>query len=146
MLIIIAILVAFMPKVNAASLTIAFSKSTANVGDTITVTVNGSGLSGRVTLSVSGNATLNQNNVWVENSSTSATLTINGTGNVTVTATPTDVSDSTTAAPYTTPTAGTIIVNSSSETSNNGSGTTNPNERKYRESKANYTYNKIEQC
>lgn len=118
----IATIVAFMPKVSAASLTIAFSKSNANVGDIVTVTVNGSGIAGKITLSVSGNATLSQSSVWVDNSSATATLTINGTGNVKVTATPTDASDTTTAAIYTTPTAGTITV-TPSKASNSGSGT-----------------------
>lgn len=124
MLIILIFMFVFMPKVNAASLTIAFSKSTANVGDTITVTVNGRGIAGKIALSVSGNATLNQNSVWVDNSSVSATVTIKGTGNVTVTATPIDVSDTSTAAAYTTATAGTITVANPS-TPNNGNTNSN---------------------
>lgn len=125
----IVVTVAFMPKANAASLTIAFSKSNANVGDTITVTVNGNGIAGKIALSVSGNATLNQSNVWVDNSSATAILTIKGTGNVKVTATPIDASDSVTAAPYKTPTEGTITVKTP-QTSNNSNGTTS-NGRKY---------------
>ena len=79
---------------NAVSLTIKASKTTANKGDSVKITVNGNGISGRVNLSVSGNGTLNKNSVWVENSSDTATLKINGTGNITVTANPNDISDS----------------------------------------------------
>lgn len=103
-------------KSNAAALTVGFSKSTANVGDTISVTVNGSGIAGKVSLSVSGNATLSQNSVWVDNSATTVTLTVNGSGNISVTATPVDVSDSTTAQPYTNATKGTITVSSTNTT------------------------------
>ena len=118
-IILLIILLSFMiiePKSNAAALTVGFSKSTANVGDTISVTVNGSGIAGKVSLSVSGNATLSQNSVWVDNSATTVTLTLNGSGNVSVTATPVDVSDSTTAQPYTNATKGTITVNSTNTT------------------------------
>lgn len=104
------LMITLIPKSNAASLTIAFSKSSANVGDKINVTVNGNGIAGKISLSVSGNATLSQSSVWVDNSSTTVTLSINGTGNITVTATPVDASDSTTANPFTTATSGTVKV------------------------------------
>ena len=105
------------PESKAATLTISFSKSSANVGDTVNVTVNGSGIAGKILLSVSGNATLSQSNLWVDNSSATATLKINGTGNIKVTATPVDASDSTTA------TSGTIKV---AETSSGSGETSTP--------------------
>ena len=81
---------------NAVSLTIKSSKTTANKGDSVSITVNGSGISGRVNLSVTGNASLSDSSVWLDNSSAKATLKINGTGKIIVTATPSDISNSTT--------------------------------------------------
>lgn len=120
-LIFIILMFVFAPKSQAAGLVIAFSKSTANVGDNVTVTVTGSGIAGRVNLSVSGNATLSQSSVWVDNNSASVTANIKGEGSIKITATAADMSDSTTAAPYTGATAGTITVKSSSSSSGSSS-------------------------
>lgn len=122
-LIFITILISIMPKVQAAGLVIAFSKSNANVGDTVAVTVTGSGVSGKVNLNVSGNATLSQNSVFVDNNSASVNVTINGTGSIRVTATADDMADSTTAAVYTGSTAGTISVASNSSGASTSSRT-----------------------
>ena len=103
-----------LPISNAAGLTIAFSKSNVSVGETINVTVNGSGISGKISLSVSGNATLSQNSIWVENSSQTVTATITGEGSIRITATPEDVADSTTAEPFTTATSGTLTATATS--------------------------------
>ena len=59
----ILIIAVSMPKSNAAGLTISFSKSSANVGESVTVTVNGTGIAGKIALSVSGNATVTPSNV-----------------------------------------------------------------------------------
>ena len=113
-ILILAIIMIFSPKSQAAGLTIAFSKPTANVGDSVTVTVVGNGVSGKVNLSVSGNATLSQNSVFVDNGSASVNLKVNGTGSINVTATAADMADSSTAAVYTGSTGGTIKVASTS--------------------------------
>ncbi len=120
MLLILAIVIVIMPKSQAAGLVISFSKSTANVGDTVTVTVTGSGISGRADLSVSGNATLSQNSVFVDNGSASVTATINGAGSIRITATAVDMADSSTAAVYTGSTGGTITATSASSGSSSG--------------------------
>ena len=115
-----------LPISNAAGLTIAFSKFIVKVGETINVTVNGNGISGKISLSVSGNATLSQNSIWVENSSQTVTATITGEGSIRITATPEDAADSATAAPFTTATSGTLTATTSSSnnpTSNNDSNT-----------------------
>lgn len=125
-LLLITILTIFicMPKSKAASLSITLSKTTANVGDTVNITINGNGIAGKISLSVSGNATLNQNSLWVDNSSATASVKINGTGNVTITATPIDASDSTTAQPFTTSASKTITVSSNSSNNSEGNQTT----------------------
>lgn len=127
LLVMILLVFIFMPKSNAASLSVLLSKTNANVGDTVNVTINGNGIAGKISLSVSGNATLSQNSIWVDNSSVTVNVKINGTGNVTVTATPVDASDSTTAQPYKTPSSATIQVNSNSGNNSGGQTTNNPN-------------------
>lgn len=126
LLIMILIVYIFMPKSKAASLNILLSKTTANIGDTVNVTINGNGIAGKIALSVSGNATLSQNSVWVDNSSATASVKINGAGNVTITATPVDVADSTTAQPFTIPSSAIITVNSNSGNNTGGSVTPKP--------------------
>ena len=79
----------------AASLTISTSKSEAKEGETVAITVNGNGITGRVNLSATG-GTLEESSVWVENSKATVNLTLNGSGDAKVTATPSDVSNSST--------------------------------------------------
>ena len=114
---------------NAASLSIKAAKTTAKKGDTVTITVNGSGLTGKVSLAVSGKGSLNSNSVWVENSSKTVKLSINGTGKITVTAKPIDVSDSDNATAYTKSASTTITVKdtSTSNTTNNNTNNTDNN-------------------
>ncbi len=131
-ILILAVIMLFLPKSQAAGLVINFSKSTANVGDTVTVTVTGQGVSGKVNLSVSGNATLSENSVFVDNGAASVNLTVNGTGSIRVTATAADMADSSTATVYTGSTGGTITVAStsssgSSSDSSSSSGSTSGN-------------------
>ena len=99
MLIVLIILIVMFIFLNttistAVSLTIKASKTTAKKGDSVNITVNGTGISGRINLSVSGNGKLTDSSVWVDNSKVSTTLKINGTGKIIVTANPTDISDS----------------------------------------------------
>ena len=114
---------------NAASLSIKAAKTTAKKGETVTITVNGSGLTGKVSLAVSGKGSLNSNSVWVENSSKTVKLSINGTGKITVTAKPIDVSDSDNATAYTKSASTTITVKdtSTSNTTNNNTNNTDNN-------------------
>lgn len=65
--------------------------STANNGDTVTLTITGNGLTGKVSLSAS-NATLSNNSVWIEKNSVSITAKITGFP-ATITATPNDLTD-----------------------------------------------------
>lgn len=65
--------------------------STANNGDTVTLTITGNGLTGKVNLSAS-NATLSNNSVWIEKNSVSITAKITGFP-ATITATPNELTD-----------------------------------------------------
>ena len=97
-IIFIVSLVINLPISKAASLTMSTSKSEARAGDTVSVTINGSGITGKVSLSVDGGS-VDQDSVWVENSKATAIVTVTGDKDIRVTATPEDVSDSSTGAP-----------------------------------------------
>ena len=119
-------ILANMTTSNAASLKIKASKSNAKKGDSVTITVKGSGVVGKIALSASGGS-ISPSSIWVENSSSTATLKITGSNNVTVKATPVDASDSTSAEPYTKSTSTTIKVASSSNNSSNNNSNNNKN-------------------
>ena len=120
LIVFVVILGMIAPKSQAAGIVIAFSKSNANVGDTVTVTVTGTGVAGRVNLTVSGNATLSENSVFVDNNSASVNAQITGEGSIRITATAADMAYSDTAGVYTGSTAGTITVASSNGSAGNG--------------------------
>lgn len=136
----IVLIIAIAPKAIAANLTINFSSSQAKVGDTVTATVSGNGVAGKVNLSVSGNATLSQSSIFVDGSA-SVTVKINGEGNVKVTATAADMADTSTSQPFTGSTAGTIKVssNSSSSTSSDNKQDTSKQDNSKTSTKSNNT-------
>ena len=121
-----AFLIIIAPKVNAANLLINFSSPTAKVGDTITATVTGKGISGKVNLSVSGNATLSENSIFVDGSK-SVSVKINGEGDVKITATAEDMKETSNATSYNGATAGTIKVSSNSSSSSSNTTTKSNN-------------------
>ncbi len=125
-LISIVFLIVIAPKSNAASLVISFSSSSAKVGDTVTVTVTGKGATGKVNLSVSGNATLGNSSIFVDGSA-STTLKINGEGTIKVTATAADMADNSNAEPFNGSTAGTIKVAASSSSNDSSASSNNQN-------------------
>ena len=100
---------------SATDLSIKASSDTAKKDDTITITITGDNISGKVSLSVSGDASLSQKNVWIEDSSQTATLTINGTGDVTVTAQTEDAATSDTGEEYSKSVSTTIKVEEEKE-------------------------------
>ena len=133
LLILTLIVLLFVPKSKAANLTISLSKTTANIGDTVNINVNGNGIAGKIELDVSGNAELNQKTVWVDNSTATVTVKVNGEGTITITAKTLDTSDTTTAQKYIDSTSAQISVNKSespninSNTNNNTGNNANTN-------------------
>lgn len=80
-------------NVKAASFSISASKSTVDLGDSFSVTINCSGLTGRFDLSSSSNAILDTTSTWVEGSSVTVTGTAKSVGTANITVTATNVSD-----------------------------------------------------
>lgn len=72
-------------KVNAVDLAISLSKSNAEVGETINVTIT-SAYTGRVNLSCSSGGTLSESKVWLENNSQTIQLKANTEGKISITA------------------------------------------------------------
>ena len=112
------------PKSNAASMVISFSNSSAKVGDTITATVTAKGATGKVNLSVEGNATLSENSINVDGSA-STSVKINGEGDVKVTATAADMKETSSDKKFTGSTAGKIKVSKNDNKATNKSNNAN---------------------
>ena len=92
-LILTVILIAFVnTNVNAASYSFNFTgPSEATSGQTVTLTITGKGLTGKVNLS-SSNATLSTSSIWIEKNSVNITAKINGFP-AKITATPSELTD-----------------------------------------------------
>ena len=85
--IIVIAIAMFIPNMSkAAFVSISASKTNANPGETISVTISSDSV-GRVNLSVS-NGTLSANRVWMEGASQTVNVTVGPQGTTTVTATP----------------------------------------------------------
>ena len=92
MLLIIACIILLPKVINATSFSVSGPKS-AQPGETVTITINCSGLYGRFNLSAS-NATLSKNSVFSQGSNVSITATVGNSGTAKITITADDVSDS----------------------------------------------------
>ena len=103
---------------------ISFSNSSAKVGDTITATVTAKGATGKVNLSVEGNATLLENSINVDGSA-STSVKINGEGDVKVTATAADMKETSSNKKFTGSTAGKIKVSKNDNKATNKSNNAN---------------------
>ena len=111
-------------KVKANTLTISAAKTTLSPGQTTTITVSSDSI-GRVNLSVSGNASITGDRVWVEGNSQSFTLTAKGAGTVTLTATPENPMSLNGNKVELSPATCTINVKEASTTGNTNSGNSN---------------------
>lgn len=77
-------------KVNAASLSISASKTSVNVGESVTITVTGDDIAGRINITANNGATLDSATEFIDNSSVKITAKMNNAGKVTITATAAD--------------------------------------------------------
>lgn len=93
LILIISLIINITNNVKATSFSISTSKSTVNPGDSFSITINCSGLTGRFDLSSSSNVTLNTTSTWAEGSSVTVTGTAKSVGSANVTVTATNVSD-----------------------------------------------------
>lgn len=115
-------------KVEAASFSITSGISSTTVGNSYTISISASGLTGRFNITHSSNVSVNVDSVWIDNGVADSTIkvTTTDTGTATVTVTPSDVSDSNTGDPITDLSArtDTVTVNAKSTSSgnNNSSG------------------------
>ena len=86
----------FSTNIEAASFSVSASKNSVTVGETFNIIVNGTGLTGRYSVTSTSNVTVGESVIWVENTSVTITCTATGEGNATVTVTPITVADATT--------------------------------------------------
>lgn len=79
-----------------ANLTASSNKNTLEIGQTATITITGTGVTGKITIasSNSGVVSIDKSSAWVENNSVTVVATAKSAGNATITITPTDVADS----------------------------------------------------
>lgn len=97
LIIVVALLLLMSKNAYATSLGLAANRSSVTVGESFTVNITGSNLTGRVNLSASGaGASIAPSSVWVENGTVTATVRTSSEGTVTVRASGT-LADSTTA-------------------------------------------------
>lgn len=94
LIVLVALFVFSIKNIYAASFSINASTSLEK-GNTTTLTINSSGLTGRYDISSSNSSvvSVSQGSVWCENNSQSITLTAKSGGSATITVTPTSVAD-----------------------------------------------------
>ena len=95
-LILMLLLVLFMQIPSyAASFSISAAKSSLNVGNTTTLTINGKGCLGKFTITSSDSSivSVSEGSAWIEDANQSITLTAKKAGKATITVTAFDVSD-----------------------------------------------------
>lgn len=85
----------FSANVNAASLSVYANQSSVYVGGSVVITVKGSDLAGKVSITSSNGSVLSggASSVWIENESKTYTFRANSAGTATITVTPIDVAD-----------------------------------------------------
>lgn len=85
----------FSTNVNAASLSVYANQSSVYVGGSVVITIKGSDLAGKVSITSSNGSVLSggASSVWIENESKTYTFRANSAGTATVTVTPIDVAD-----------------------------------------------------
>lgn len=90
-------IVLFSYKVEAATFLVTVSKEEVTVGDTFTVTINGTGLTGKYSIKGSSNISITgETTPWIENTSVTITCTAKEAGKATITVTPETVADANT--------------------------------------------------
>lgn len=120
------VLISFRGRVDATALSISVSKSSANVGDSINVTITSS-YTGRVNLSASGGS-LSDAKVWVEGNSQTVTLKSDSPGTIKITATAEGGTLSDNGQDVEINSQAATVTFKEKENTNNGSETTNTNE------------------
>ena len=85
----------FSANVNAASLSVYANQSSVYVGGSVVITVKGSDLAGKISITSSNGSVLSggASSVWIENESKTYTFRANSAGTATITVTPIDVAD-----------------------------------------------------
>ena len=83
----------FITNAYAASYTVSVTSSSVTVGNSITLTINGSDLAGKFILTSSNNniASLSETSIWLDNNSKSITINTSNAGTATITIKPEDV-------------------------------------------------------
>ena len=120
------VMICFSNNAQAASFSITSGISTITVGNSYTITINATGLTGRFNITHSSNVSVNVDAVWVENGVVDSTIkvTTKNTGTATVTLTPdsTGITDvSTEELVNLSPQRDTVTVQASSSSSSGGS-------------------------
>lgn len=90
-------------NVYASSLNVSSTSSTVTVGNTITITLVGNGITGKVSIKSSDTsiATVSESSVWIENNTKYITVSTKKAGSVSFVITASDCADSNTGASYT---------------------------------------------